>query len=103
MGKPRKISPQADLTLFRAAQETINNANKHSNASKVALRLDYSDTDFVSLEAVDDGIGSDDIEKGFGLIGIQERVRLLNGSAEISTSVGKGFKILIRLPGQYEH
>lgn len=103
VGKPRKISPQADLTLFRAAQETINNANKHSNASKVALRLDYSDTDFVSLEAVDDGIGSDDIEKGFGLIGIQERVRLLNGSAEISTSVGKGFKILIRLPGQYEH
>lgn len=102
-GDPRKISPQADLTLFRAAQETINNANKHSKASSVALKLDYADPNWVGLEALDDGVGSDDIEKGFGLIGIQERVRLLKGSAEITTSAGKGFKIMIRLPSQNEH
>jgi signal transduction histidine kinase len=103
VGEPRKISPQADLTLFRAAQETINNAIKHSNASTVILRLDYSDISFISLEAKDDGIGSNNIEKGFGLIGIQERVRLLNGSAEIVTSAGKGFNILIRLPSNHDY
>ena len=102
-GEPRPVNAQQDLTLFRAAQETINNANKHSNANSVKLTLDYSDPNRIELESVDDGIGSDEINHGFGLIGIQERVRLLNGETQIVTSSGKGFKIKINIPSQNEH
>jgi len=102
-GEPRPVNAQQDLTLFRAAQETINNANKHSNATSVKLTLDYSDPNRIGLESVDDGIGSDEINHGFGLIGIQERVRLLNGETQIVTSSGKGFKIKINIPSQNEH
>ena len=103
LGTPRPTSPQIDLTLFRAAQETINNANKHSNASNVLLKLDFSDDETISLEAIDDGIGTDEINQGFGLLGIQERVRLLKGITNIETSSGKGFKIKIIIPSKNEH
>jgi signal transduction histidine kinase len=102
-GEPRPVNAQQDLTLFRAAQETINNANKHSNASSVIITLDYSNPDRIELESVDDGIGSEEINHGFGLLGIQERVRLLNGKTQITTSSGKGFKIQIIIPSQNEH
>lgn len=103
IGSSRLISPQTDLTLFRAAQETINNANKHSQSSSVIVALDYSDPEFVTLESVDDGIGTDELNQGFGLLGIQERVRLLKGTIKIETSAGKGFKIKISLPSKNEH
>ena len=100
LGEPRKLSVQIEATLIRAAQETINNANKHSNATRVDLTLDYSDDEKIVMEAVDDGIGKDEIIHGFGLIGIQERVRLLNGSTNIQSSAGKGFQITIMIPGE---
>mgnify|MGYP000848872869 CR=1 FL=1 len=100
LGEPRKLSVQIEATLIRAAQETINNANKHSNANQVDLILDYSDQNTIVMEAVDDGIGKDEIIHGFGLIGIQERVRLLNGSTNIQSSAGKGFQIKITIPGE---
>jgi signal transduction histidine kinase len=52
---------------------------------------------------MDNGVGSDEINHGFGLLGIQERVRLLNGHTQIVTSSGKGFKIKINIPSQNEH
>ncbi|KAF0112527.1 MAG: two-component sensor histidine kinase [Chloroflexi bacterium] len=103
VGTPRVVSPQIDLTLFRAAQETINNANKHANASNVKLILDYSDNKGITLVACDDGIGTDKILQGYGLIGIQERVRLLNGIMTINSSAGKGFNIKISIPSKNEH
>ena len=103
LGTPRSTSPQIDLTLFRAAQETINNANKHSNASKVLLKLDFSDEETITLESIDDGIGTNKLNQGFGLLGIQERVRLLKGTTNIETSSGKGFKIKITIPSKNEH
>jgi len=103
VGTPRSISPQVDLTLFRAAQESINNANKHSKSFSVLLILDYSNWDLVTLESSDDGVGTDELNQGFGLIGIQERVRLLNGTTQIVTSAGKGFKIKITIPSKNEH
>jgi signal transduction histidine kinase len=102
-GTPRAVSPQVDLTLFRAAQETINNANKHSHSSNVRLMLDYSNPEMITLLSEDDGVGSDALNHGFGLLGIQERVRLLNGTTQIETSAGKGFKIKITIPSKNEY
>ena len=101
LGEPREVPPRVELTLYRAGQEMINNAMKHSNASQVSLTLDYSEDKSIVLTSVDNGVGSSAVEPGFGLLGIDERVKLLNGKIEIKTSQGEGFMIRIHIPSQY--
>lgn len=98
LGKPYPLSPQANLTIYRAAQETINNAQKHSMADQLKLTLDYSQQDSFLFDIKDNGQGTDELRSGFGLMGIQERVRLLNGEVNITNQPGKGFNISISLP-----
>lgn len=99
LGTPRQISPQVDVTLFRSVQEAMNNANKHSQASEVKIQLDYSQKETIFLSIRDNGIGSDDLEGGFGLIGMRERVKLIRGEIKINSVRGEGFEIQISVPG----
>ena len=101
IGEPREISPKVDLTLYRAGQEMINNAVKHSKASEIILTLDYTDSNNMLLTSRDNGIGNSSIHQGFGLLGISERVRLLNGEVEIKTSKGEGFMLNIKIPSNH--
>lgn len=98
-GAPRELSPQAHLSLYRAVQETVNNACKHSHATRFTVFLDYTGEGKVCMRIVDDGVGADTIEGGYGLIGLRERVNLLNGSLKIITSKGQGFSLEIMVPG----
>ena len=43
------------------------------------------------------------INNGFGILGLQERVKLLNGNVEIKTEPGKGFKIMIKIPRENDN
>ena len=100
-GEAREISAKVDLTLYRAAQEMVNNAVKHSKASEVLLTLDYTDGNQMQLTSQDNGIGNNSMDQGFGLIGIKERVRLLKGEIEIKTSPGEVFMLKIKLPSNH--
>jgi signal transduction histidine kinase len=97
-GTPRPLIPQADLTLYRAAQEALTNVGKHAQAARVALTLDYSDAARVRLQVADDGAGSNDPEQGFGLLGIRERAQLLGGTVRVRTEAGQGFALEVELP-----
>ncbi|MDX5627682.1 MULTISPECIES: MASE1 domain-containing protein [unclassified Brenneria] len=68
------------FTLYRLLQELLNNINKHAFASRIEVSL-YQKEDLITLEVIDDGIGipSDNVG-GFGLRGIEERVRALGGN-----------------------
>jgi signal transduction histidine kinase len=98
LGEPRPISPQAHLTLYRAAQEGLNNTRKHAQASHVDITLDYRDTSHVRLEIQDNGSGSDNLEGGFGLLGIQERAHFLGGEVNMQSAKGQGFCLEVILP-----
>jgi len=98
-GTQRAVTPQASLTIFRAAQECVNNTIKHSHATKITAELDYTSQNEIVFSFRDDGEGSDFVEGGFGLIGMKERVQLLEGQIEIQTSRGSGFGVTIWLPG----
>ncbi len=98
-GKPRRISPQANLTIFRAAQEGLSNAGKHAMANQVSILLDYSDPKIVRLMIQDDGQGADCVDGGFGLMGLRERVNLLAGEFKVETAPGQGFRLVIGVPG----
>jgi signal transduction histidine kinase len=95
IGTPRVLSNPADLALYRAAQEGMNNACKHAKASNFWVTLDYSIPDQTRLQIRDDGIGADHIQEGFGLIGLKERILLLNGTVDIQTEKGCGMTLEI--------
>ncbi len=96
----RPLSSQAELTLYRATQECLNNASKHGQATHVGVELDYSDDKMVRLAIQDDGKGTHPIHYGFGLLGIQERVHLLNGEMQAFSENNRGFKIELKIPDQ---
>jgi signal transduction histidine kinase len=85
------------LTLYRAGQEALTNIAKHANATIVSVRLNYVE-DRTRLTIEDNGVGATDSEGGFGLLGIRERVQLLNGSVRVSTDAGKGFILEVEVP-----
>src|ERR1043166_1845115 len=82
-GAVRPLSPQTNHTLYRAGQEALTNVAKHANASIVSVRLNYGEGR-IQLSIKDNGVGSNNLEGGFGLFGIRERGQLLNGSVRVN-------------------
>jgi len=97
-GAVRPLSPQTTLALYRAAQEALTNVAKHAQANNVDVALDYQQPRVTQLSIRDDGVGSDSSEGGFGLLGVRERVQLLNGSVRASTEAGRGFTLEVEVP-----
>lgn len=97
-GTPRTLSVAAELTLYRAAQEGLTNVRKHSQVQAARVTLDYA-ADFVWLRVHDGGIGAAQPEKGFGLVGMHERVTHLGGELRIDTAKNEGFTLEVGLPG----
>jgi signal transduction histidine kinase len=84
-GVARTLQPDAVLALLRTAQEAMVNAAKHAPGQPVAVRLDYGEND-VRLSVVNgaSGVGAEGPRPGsgggYGLTGMRERLRLLNGT-----------------------
>ena len=92
----------ADLenAVFRIIQESLQNACRHSLSQKVRVSLKQSD-DHVHIEVRDWGIGFDSAtieEERFGLQGIRERARLLNGRVTIDSAPAQGTRLSVSLP-----
>lgn len=87
------------LTLYRIAQEQCTNIIKHANATKVAIRLSEKNG-CACMTIEDNGQGMDAGKKpnGIGLRNINSRLSIYNGSSEIITAAGKGFKLIVYLP-----
>ena len=99
-GSSPKRDPKVELTLYRAVQEGLTNVRKHARASRVDISLCY-EAEQTLLSVKDNGIGTAVSHKNsgsFGLIGIQERVQLLNGMMKIETAPQEGFYLTIALP-----
>jgi signal transduction histidine kinase len=103
LGQPRQLSTQAELTIFRAAQEGLTNIHKHALASKIDLTLEFAQ-EWVRLIITDNGVGSmkdsgegSAVTGGFGLLGVRERVHLLGGRMSIRTAPNQGFCMEIEI------
>ena len=105
LGNQRRLSPEEELVIFRIAQEALNNVKRHSQASQVAITLEFSD-DRVKLTVSDDGQGfelperiGDLAERGkLGLLGMHERARLLGGTLTVRSKPGEGTTIIMDVP-----
>ena len=93
IGSSPPLSVRFASGLYRIAQEAITNVQKHANANSVQIQLILT-PERVRLVIEDDGIGFDVREAKkdghFGLIGLKERAKLLNGTIDIASCVGSG-------------
>jgi signal transduction histidine kinase len=104
-GEEIPVEDAIKITVYRVVQEATTNVIKHASADNFFVEFIF-DQDQISIEARDDGIG---IAPGilerqnpysWGLMGMQERVSLLNGEFRIDSSPGLGTKIKISIPYQ---
>jgi signal transduction histidine kinase len=98
LSEPRVLDEKVALALYRVLQEGLTNVRKHANAAHVDVDLDFSQNDAVRLSIRDDGCGAAEISGGFGLIGIRERIHLIDGECHIETAIGKGFCLEVTVP-----
>jgi signal transduction histidine kinase len=81
-GEPRPLSPAAGLALLRTAQEAVTNARKYAHGNPVSIALSYSDAVVelrIENELAADGDTPSDATGGYGLAGMHERLRLIDG------------------------
>ncbi|MEW6142409.1 MAG: PAS domain S-box protein [Chloroflexota bacterium] len=104
-GQPRQLSKEAELVFFRIAQESMTNARRHAKASKVQVKLEFSDKS-VKMTVSDNGAGfeipqrvSDFARIGkLGLAGMQERAKLIGGTSSIQSTPGLGTSVILEAP-----
>ena len=100
-----RLPSEIGTTLYRVLQEALTNVVRHANATRVGVVLGATER-LISLIIEDDGQGflSDTVDLGnlppkrLGLLGIRERVALVEGSLEVESSPGKGTTVFVRIP-----
>ena len=103
-GDEQPLQPEQSLALLRIAQEALNNAHKYARARRIRVGLKFN-AESVLLRIEDDGIGFDAAglpmpgeSSGYGLFGMNERVRLLDGELSVDSTPGWGTRIQAELP-----
>jgi two-component system, NarL family, sensor kinase len=99
-GEYLPLPVRVEAGLFRIAQEAITNVVRHAQASNIRLEL-VSTPGQVRLSVEDNGRGFDPtllVEGRFGLMGLNERVRLLGGTLQVDSAPGEGTKLQALIP-----
>ena len=98
---PISLSPEISLCFFRVLQEALHNAAKHSGVRDYEVRL-WGAPDEIHLTVGDRGVGFDveatKASRGLGLISMQERLKLLNGTLSIESQPQEGTTIHASVP-----
>jgi signal transduction histidine kinase len=101
VSKLERLPADLEIALYRIVQESVNNAVRHSRATRIELLVERTH-EGVRLSVRDDGIGIADLERArkasHGLVGMTHRMRAINGTLEISSSEGQGTKVVAFLP-----
>jgi signal transduction histidine kinase len=98
---PSPVLPDTALCLFRVLQEALHNSAKHSGVRHFEVRL-WGTSDEIQLTVIDSGAGFDreaaKQSRGLGLISMEERLKLVNGTLSIDSQPKRGTKIHASVP-----
>lgn len=105
IGNERSLLAEVELLLFRIAQEALSNTRRHAEASRAWITMEFGD-DRVVLTVNDNGKGFElpqrigDLASAgkLGLVGMQERARLIGGRLTIQSEIGKGTTATVEVP-----
>ncbi|WP_329520650.1 sensor histidine kinase [Spirillospora sp. NBC_01491] len=100
-GERRPLPPDIDLSAFRVVQEAVTNVVRHAGTRHCQVSIGFQDQE-LSVEVVDDGRGhtghGGGPGTGYGLVGMRERIGLLNGRLAAGPRPEGGFRVEARLP-----
>ena len=94
------LPPDVAACLYRVAQAALRNVVKHAHASRVTVEVEPADGG-IRLSLADDGVGFSGptrSSEGLGIVGMQERVRLVGGRFTLHSQVGEGSRITVWVP-----
>ena len=108
-GQERRLTPEQEISLYRVMQESFSNIIRHSQAKRVRVEVRFL-RNSLRIVITDNGVGFDfmaaigsrEKERGVGLIGMRERMELIEGRLEISSSPGKGTRTTVEVPYKKE-
>jgi len=100
-GEQRRMPSSIEVVTFRMLQEAMNNAAKHAQATNIQVKLRFSQEHVIG-EVADDGVGFDQKKKtgepSFGIMGMKERMKLLDGKVDIQSAIGEGTRVTFFIP-----
>ena len=100
-GKVRPLPPGVDLSAYRIVQEALTNTLKHAGPATARVTVQYGEQ-ALEIEVTDDGRRAapnvEPVGGGNGLLGMRERVSLLNGQLQVGHRPEMGFQVRARLP-----
>ncbi|MFE1243036.1 MULTISPECIES: sensor histidine kinase [Fictibacillus] len=103
LGQSRRFPTKMEIAIFRLIQESVSNAVKHSDANLIEVKLEFTQK-FISLYIRDDGKGFDMSKpaksNSFGMMGMRERVELLEGTLKVKSRLNYGTSVYIQIPIQ---
>jgi two-component system, NarL family, sensor histidine kinase UhpB len=91
------LSPEAEVVVYRVAQEALTNAARHADASEVELSLQKLGAHVV-LEVRDDGRGFSGLTEGSGLMGMRERAALVRAELSVISQPRRGTTVRLKVP-----
>ncbi len=103
-GTERRLTPPAELAIFRIAQEALSNVERHAAARRVAVGLNF-ESGTLRLLVKDDGVGFDvgdgrsrEAAASFGLPGMVERAHLIGARMVVHSAPGAGTTVDVQVP-----
>ena len=106
-GSERRLPAEIETAAFRVVQEAITNIVRHAHATQALVQVQFTD-DRVAVDITDDGVGfaveeadqdtSPGLRRGLGLMGMRERIGLLDGVFEVRSAPGEGTQVHLEVP-----
>ena len=88
-----RLTPEAELVVYRIAQEGLTNAARHSECSRIAVRLEQDGDQRLALYVRDDGVGMNRASAGSGVRGMRERAVAIGADLTLSSPPGGGTEL----------
>ena len=99
-GSRARLPEKLEINVFRLVQESVQNAIKHAKTAEIIVNVEQA-SDVIHIHVRDYGVGFEPStigEESFGIVGMRERIELVNGSITIDSEVGKGTVVRMSIP-----
>lgn len=105
LGEEKRLPNKLEVALFRLIQESVQNVIKHAEATNITVKVEFRGNK-VNATIKDNGKGFDveqQKDSTFGLMGMKERIELLEGNFSIDSKIGVGTVVIIQVPLDIEN